>query len=115
MKFKKSRLVSLSNFVYACIRFAKRACDRLIEYTHFGHEKNIFSDEAHFDLGGYVNNQNCRIWGTENQQAYIEKPMHPKRFTVWCGFSYRGIIGPFGSKMCKVRLLRSMAIVIEPC
>ena len=58
-------------------------------------KKNIFSDEAHFDLGGYVNKQNCRIWGTENPHEYIEKPMHPKRVTVWCGFWYRGIIGPF--------------------
>ena len=24
-------------------------------------KKIIFSDEAHFDLGGYVNNQICRI------------------------------------------------------
>ena len=28
-------------------------------------KKIIFSDEAHFDLGVYVNKQNCRIWGTE--------------------------------------------------
>ena len=35
--------------------------------------KIIFSDEAHFDLGGYVNKQNCGIWGTENPHAYIEK------------------------------------------
>ena len=34
--------------------------------------KKIFSDEAHFDLGGYVNNRNCRIWGTENPHANIE-------------------------------------------
>ena len=34
----------------------------------------IFSEEAYFDLGGYVNKQNCRIWGTENPHAYIEKP-----------------------------------------
>ena len=27
---------------------------------------NIFLDEAHFNLGGYVNKQNCRFWGTEN-------------------------------------------------
>ena len=27
-------------------------------------KKIIFSDEAHFDLGGYVNKQNCCIWGT---------------------------------------------------
>ena len=36
--------------------------------------------------GGCVNKQNCPIWGTENPHAYIEKPMHPKRVTVWCGF-----------------------------
>ena len=35
-------------------------------------KKIIFSDEVHFDLGGHVNKQNCRIWGTENPHAYIE-------------------------------------------
>ena len=58
-------------------------------------KKIIFSDEAHFDLGGYVNKQNCRICGTENQHVYIEKATHPKRDTVWCGFWSRGIIEPF--------------------
>ena len=57
-------------------------------------KKIIFSDEAHFDLGGYINKQNCRIWGTEKPHAYIEKPTHPKRVTVWCGLWSRGIIGP---------------------
>ena len=58
-------------------------------------KKNIFSDEVHFDLGGYVNKQNCRICGTENPHAFIEKPAHPKRVTFWCEFWSRGIIGPF--------------------
>ena len=39
-------------------RFVKWACDRL---TKDFAKKIIFSDEAHFDLGGYVNKQNCRI------------------------------------------------------
>ena len=47
----------------------------------FRQKKIIFSDEAYFDLGGYVNKQNCRIWATENQHAYIENPTHPQRRT----------------------------------
>ena len=58
-------------------------------------KKIIFSDEAHCDLGEHVNKQNCRIWGTENPQAYIEKPTYQKRVTVWCGFWSTGIIATF--------------------
>ena len=58
-------------------------------------QKIILSDEAHFDLGGYVNKQNCHIWGTENPHAYLEKPTHRKRVSVWCGFWSRGVIGSF--------------------
>ena len=65
----------------------------------------LFSDEAHFDLGGYVNKQNCRIWGTESPYAYIEKSTHSKRVAVWGRFWSRRLIGPF----------QSMAIVIGPC
>ena len=40
--------------------------------------KIILSDEAHFDLGGYVNKQNYRTWATENphanQKAQNESP-----------------------------------------
>ena len=59
--------------------FAKRTCDRLTENADFGKTKFIFSDEAHFDLVGCGNKQNCCIWGTENTHVYIKKPMHPKR------------------------------------
>ena len=66
-----------------------------IRWRFFQKKKIIFSDEAHFDLGGYVNKQNCPIWDTENPHAYIEKLTHPKRVTVWCRFWSRGIIGSF--------------------
>ena len=36
-------------------RWAKWAYDRLTKDADFGKKKNIFSNEAHFDLGGYVN------------------------------------------------------------
>ena len=44
----------------------------------FWQKKIIFSDEAHFDLGGYVNKQNCLIWGTENphEKANATKTGH---------------------------------------
>ena len=61
----------------------------------FWQKKIIFSDEAHFDPGGYVSKQNCRIWDTENSHAYIEKSTHPKRVTIWCRFWSRGTIESF--------------------
>ena len=68
------------------------ATDRITEDANFGKKKK---DEAHFELGWYVSKQICRIWGTEDPHANIEKPTHPKRVTVWCGFWFRAIIGPF--------------------
>ena len=70
-------------------------------------KKIVFSDEAHFDIGGYVNKKNCRIWSTENPHAYIEKPTHPKRATVWFGFWSRSI---FENEQGKA--VKSTAIVI---
>ena len=67
----------------------------LTENADFGKKKIIFSNEAFFDVGGYVNKQNCRIWDTENPHAYIEKTTHPKRVTVWCEFWSTDLIRPF--------------------
>lgn len=55
----------------------------------------IFSDEAHFQLNGFVNKQNCRIWGSENPRMIKEREMYPQRVTVWCGFWSGGVIGPY--------------------
>ena len=57
----------------------EQRCQILRHYfCRFWQKKIILSDEAHLDLGGYVNKQNCRMYGTENP--------HRKRVTVWCGF-----------------------------
>ena len=64
-------------------------------FLRFWQKKIVFSDKTSFGLGGYVNKQNCRIWGTENPHAYIKKPTHPKQVTVWCGFWSKGINGKF--------------------
>ena len=64
-----------------CFRFVQWAEQRLVEDEHF-YRKIIFS-EAHFHLGGYVNKQNCHIWGSEHPHVIMEKPMHPQRVTVW--------------------------------
>ena len=84
--------------IWLCIRLNNAGvyCDITLKIMiMLQNTKIIFSDEAHFHLGGYVNKQNCRIWATENPHAYIEKPTHPKRVSVWYGFCSRGIIGPF--------------------
>ena len=57
--------------VYTLEQRLKRAYDRLTEDADFG-GKIIFSNEPLFDLGGYVNKQNCSIWGKENPHACIE-------------------------------------------
>ena len=58
-------------------------------------QKIIFSDEAHFHFCGFINKQNCRIWAHENPRQIVEKPLHPRKVTVWCAFSANGIIGPY--------------------
>jgi Helix-turn-helix domain (DUF4817) len=75
-------------------RFAQWVMARQTENENFT-KKIFFSDEAHFHLSGYVNKQNCRIWGNENPRVSAEHQMHPLRTTVWCGFWAGGVIGPF--------------------
>ena len=54
-----------------------------------------FSDEAHFYLNPQINKPNCRFWGEEKPDFYIEKPFHGKKVTVWAALSVDGIEGPF--------------------
>ena len=57
--------------------------DRLTITTIF------FSDEAHFQLCGYVNKQNCHIWCSP--QVIEEMPLHPEKVIVWCTLYSEGL------------------------
>jgi len=55
----------------------------------------FMSDEAHFDLNGNVNKQNCRIWAEGNPQNIHPVMLHAERVTVWCAVSVNCIVGPY--------------------
>lgn len=67
----------------------------LVDTNEIFFGKIIMTDEAHFDLSGFVNSQNCRFWGTENPRILHERPLHPLRVTVWCGICAEKVIGPY--------------------
>ncbi|GBM61424.1 hypothetical protein AVEN_70781-1 [Araneus ventricosus] len=54
-----------------------------------------FSDEAYFNLDGFVNKQNWRIWGTENPHVAVPSSLYSPKVMVWDAISSIGIIGPF--------------------
>ena len=70
------------------------------------HRKIIINDEAHFNLGCYVNKQNCRICGSENPKMMLEKSLYPQSVTACCGFWTGGTIEPYFLKIKLERLFR---------
>ena len=52
--------IRLNNVGKVGLRSTYRKCQ-------FWQKNIIFSGEARFDIGGYVNKQNCSIWGTETR------------------------------------------------
>ena len=55
----------------------------------------IFSDEDHFRLNGFVNQQNMRYWSDSNPHALHESSLLLEKITVWCGLWEAGVIGPY--------------------
>ncbi|GFT50311.1 putative DD41D transposase [Trichonephila clavipes] len=94
-RVSKDNLVAL-HFKYDQARriFVEWAQNEIAVVPDF-HKRNLFSNEVHFWLNGYVNKQNCHIWSEANSQVYVETPLHPKKLTVWCALWADGIIGPY--------------------
>ena len=61
------------------------------------------SDEAHFELNGTVNKQNCKFWGIANPTQTQSRFLHPRKVTVKCGVTAQFI------KKTEVTLLQSTA------
>ena len=113
-RFCKKEIIFSDEAHFDLARYVNKSTIDLQKMPLLAKKKIIFSDEPHFDFGGYVNKQNCRIWGTKNPHACIEKPTHPKRVTVCCGFWSRGIIGPFLFQNEQFSQWRSLSGHVEP-
>ena len=72
--------------IWFCIRLnnaRKWACDRLTADADFGKKKKIiFSDEAHFDIGGVCRQAKLLRLGYRKAARKNGKPMHQKQITV---------------------------------
>ena len=51
----------------------------MLEQQAVDSDKIFFSDDAHFTLGGYINKQNCSIWGSEDPQVNEERSLHSEK------------------------------------
>ena len=73
-------------------------CQRINQATEQGTlnvNTIVFSDESHIYLDGFVNKQTCRYWSSERPVPVIQKPLHSRKVTVWCGVSANRIYGPY--------------------
>jgi len=94
--------------------FAQWAEQRLVEDEHF-YRKIIFSDKAHFLLSGYVNKQNCRIWGSRESARRHGEADAFTTSDFGVVFGPAASLSQFSSKMSKKLPSLSMASATAPC
>ena len=56
--------------------------------------KIIWSDEAVFHVGGFVNRHNSHYWAGKSPKKLIKKSQHRPRLTVWAAITADALIGP---------------------
>jgi hypothetical protein len=54
-----------------------------------------WTDEAWFNLNGYVNTQNTRIWSAEKPHTLHEAPLHNQKVGVWTAASRKRVFLTF--------------------
>jgi hypothetical protein len=73
-----------------------RFCNWFISHVHNGlldPKLTLFTDDANFNLSGYVNSQNNRFRSSENPHVPIQLPLHDQKVGVWCAVSANHIVG----------------------
>jgi len=80
-------------------------CDRRMEYGELmlgWHgdwpklcENTLWSNEAVFHIGGFVNRPNCHYWAAHDPEVTVEKMQNRPKVTVWCGMTATMVIGPY--------------------
>jgi hypothetical protein len=58
-------------------------------------QRVMFMDEATFHINGCVNRYKCRIWGSQQQNEFLECIRDTPQVNVWCGLLYDHVVGPF--------------------
>jgi hypothetical protein len=76
--------------------YRKILCEILLN-AHDNDDLNpvLMMVEENFHFCGNVNSQNCHYCTTENPRDTQQKTSHSKKFTVWCGVAFLGVIGPY--------------------
>jgi len=80
-------------------------CDRRMEYVELmlgWHDdwpklfaNILWSNEAVFHIGGFVNRRNCPYWAAHDTEVTVEKMQNRPKVTVWCGMTATRVIGPY--------------------
>ncbi|CAF3770620.1 unnamed protein product [Rotaria sp. Silwood1] len=55
----------------------------------------LWSDEAVFHVGGFVNRHNCHYWANKDPGMTIERMQSQPKILVWCEFTTTEFIGPY--------------------
>ncbi|CAG0897384.1 unnamed protein product [Darwinula stevensoni] len=86
-------------------RHYRRKTDRRMEYGEimlawFADWPQLFnnivwSDEAVFHVGGFVNRHSCHYWAREDPGATVEKMQNRPKVTVWCSLTSNQVVDPF--------------------
>ena len=87
------------------------SAERLIVVKTFykNNEFVVFSDEAHFQMNGYVNKQNCRYWSEKIHKNFKKQLNIPKKSLF--GVDFAGEESLVHTSLKTIREMRSPLIL----